>query len=70
MFLAGDSMVILVSRLRIRKFLAKHEETGMSIAIGKVFEPFIAERPVRVMARGVSENLLNPGKIDALCGIV
>jgi hypothetical protein len=38
----------------------------MAIALGKVFEPFIAQRPICVMARGVLENLFNADKIDAL----
>jgi IS4 transposase len=38
----------------------------MSFAFGKVFQPFIEERPIAVMARGVLENLLNPEKIDDL----
>jgi IS4 transposase len=38
----------------------------MSLTFGKVFEPFIQERPIAVMARGVLENLLNPERIDEL----
>ena len=38
----------------------------MSFTFGKVFQPFIEERPIAVMARGVLENLLNPEKIDEL----
>ena len=38
----------------------------MSMTFGKVFEPFVNERPICVMARGVLENLLNPERIDAL----
>ena len=38
----------------------------MSLTLGKVFKPFIEERPICVMARGVLENLLNPVRIDAL----
>ena len=39
----------------------------MVISLGKVFEPFIEQRPFCVMARGVLENLCNADKIDALC---
>jgi hypothetical protein len=28
----------------------------MAISLGKVFEPFVAQRPICVMARGVLEN--------------
>jgi hypothetical protein len=38
----------------------------MVISLGKVFEPFIEQRPICVMARGVLENLFNADKIDAL----
>ena len=38
----------------------------MAISLGKVFEPFIEQRPICVMARGVVENLFNADKIDAL----
>lgn len=38
----------------------------MSLTLTKVFKPFIEERPICVMARGVLENLLNPKRIDAL----
>src|SRR5436309_5920764 len=38
----------------------------MSISLGKVFEPFIEQRPICVMARGVLEHLFNADKIDAL----
>src|SRR5919109_146061 len=38
----------------------------MAISLGKVFEPFIEQRPICVMARGVLENLFNAAKIDAL----
>ena len=38
----------------------------MAISLGKVFEPFIAQRPIGVMARGVLENLCKADKIDAL----
>jgi len=38
----------------------------MSIALGKVFEPFVEQRPICVMARGVLEHLCNAERIDAL----
>ena len=38
----------------------------MAISLGKVFEPFVEQRPICVMARGVLENLFNADKIDAL----
>jgi IS4 transposase len=38
----------------------------MSLTFGKVFQPFIEQRPIAVMARGVLENLLNPERIDEL----
>ena len=38
----------------------------MTISLGKVFEPFVEQRPLCVMARGVLENLFNADKIDAL----
>ena len=38
----------------------------MTISLGKVFEPFVEQRPICVMARGVLENLFNADKIDAL----
>jgi len=38
----------------------------MAISLGKVFEPFVAQRPICVMARGVLENLFNAERIDAL----
>ena len=38
----------------------------MSIALGKVFEPFVEQRPICVMARGVLEHLFNAERIDAL----
>ena len=38
----------------------------MSIALGKVFEPFVEPRPSCVMARGVLEHLFNAERIDAL----
>ena len=31
----------------------------MSMALGKVFEPFAEQRPICVMARGVLEHLFN-----------
>ena len=39
----------------------------MAMSLGKVFEPFIEQRPICVMARGVLEHLCNADKIDALC---
>jgi len=38
----------------------------MSLTFGKVFQPFVEQRPIAVMARGVLENLLNPERIDEL----
>jgi hypothetical protein len=38
----------------------------MSPIFGRLFQPFIEERPIAVMARGILENLLNPEKIDVL----
>ncbi len=38
----------------------------MSLALAKLFKPFIEERPICVMARGVLETLLNPERIDEL----
>jgi hypothetical protein len=38
----------------------------MPISLGKVFEPFVEQRPICVMARGVLENLFNAARIDAL----
>lgn len=38
----------------------------MSLTFGKVFQPFIEERPIAVMARGVLESLLSPERIDEL----
>lgn len=35
----------------------------MTISLGKVFEPFVEQRPICVMARGVLENLFNADKI-------
>jgi hypothetical protein len=32
-----------------------------------VFAPFVKERPLWVMARGVGERLLDADRIDALC---
>ena len=38
----------------------------MSISLGKVFEPFVEQRPICVMARGVLEHLFHAERIDAL----
>src|SRR2546425_84061 len=38
----------------------------MSISLGTVFEPFVEQRPICVMARGVLENLFNAARIDEL----
>ena len=38
----------------------------MSMALGKVFEPFVEQRPICVMARSVLEHLFNAERIDAL----
>lgn len=38
----------------------------MSLTFAKVFQPFIEERPIAVMARGVLENLFNSERIDEL----
>jgi Transposase DDE domain len=38
----------------------------MAMSLGKVCEPFVEQRPICVMARGVLENLFNADKIDAL----
>src|SRR5207244_5540082 len=38
----------------------------MSMALGKVFEPFVEQRPSCVMARGGLEHLVNAERIDAL----
>ena len=38
----------------------------MSMSLGKVFEPFVAQRPICVMARGVLEQLFHAERIDAL----
>lgn len=42
------------------------EETRMSLTFGKLFRPFIEERPICVMARGVLEHLFDPERIDTL----
>src|SRR5438132_4717946 len=38
----------------------------MAISLGKVFELFVEQRPMCVMARGVLEHLCNATRIDAL----
>ena len=38
----------------------------MSMSLGTVFEPFVEQRPICVMARGVVEHLCNAARIDAL----
>lgn len=38
----------------------------MSLTFGKIFKPFIEERPICVMARGILENLLNAERLNAL----
>jgi IS4 transposase len=38
----------------------------MSFTFGKVFRPFIEERPIAVMARATLENLLDPERMDEL----
>jgi IS4 transposase len=38
----------------------------MSLTFGKVFQPFIENRPICVMARGVLQKLLNSARIDEL----
>lgn len=38
----------------------------MSLTFGELFRPFVEERPICVMARGVLEHLLNPERINAL----
>jgi len=38
----------------------------MSISLGTVFEPFVEQRPICMMARGVVEHLCNAARIDAL----
>jgi hypothetical protein len=38
----------------------------MSISLGKVFEPFVEQRPICVMARGVLEHLFHAERLDAL----
>ena len=40
--------------------------TKMAISLGQVFEPFVTQRPLWVMARGVLENLCNAARIEAL----
>ncbi len=37
------------------------------MARGKVCEPFVAQRPLGVMARGVLEPLCHAERIEALC---
>jgi hypothetical protein len=39
----------------------------MSMALGKVCEPGVAQRPICVMARGVLEPRCHAERIDALC---
>src|SRR5436853_7921143 len=38
----------------------------MSMSLGTVFEPFVEQRPICVMARGVLEHLFNAARIDEL----
>ena len=38
----------------------------MALALGQVFEPFVEQRPICVMARGVLEYLCNAERMDAL----
>jgi hypothetical protein len=38
----------------------------MSMALGTEFEPFVEQRPICGMARGVLEHLFNAERIDAL----
>ena len=38
----------------------------MTLALGKVFEPFVEQRSICVMARGVLEYLFDAERIDAL----
>lgn len=38
----------------------------MSISLGKVFEPFVEQRPICVMARGVLEHLFHAERLKAL----
>ena len=38
----------------------------MSLLLGRLFQPFVEQRPICVMARCVLENLLNPQRLDAL----
>jgi IS4 transposase len=52
--------------VKIRSIFVDDKETRMSLTFAKVFKPFIEERPICVMARGVLENLLNPERIDEL----
>ena len=37
------------------------------MSLGKVFELFVEQRPICVMARGVLEHLFNAARIDELC---
>ena len=37
----------------------------MAISLGKGCEPFVEQRPIGVMARGVLENLFHADKLDA-----
>jgi IS4 transposase len=39
---------------------------AVMMLLGKVFQPFIAKRPVCVLARGILERLFDPARIDAL----
>jgi hypothetical protein len=38
----------------------------MVMSLGKVFEPFLAQRPICVLARGVWEHLCKADTIDAV----
>jgi IS4 transposase len=38
----------------------------MSVLLGRLFQPFVEQRPICVMARCVLENLLDPQRLDAL----
>jgi hypothetical protein len=38
----------------------------MSGTLGRIFEPFVKQRPICVMARGIVENLFHPDRLDAL----
>src|SRR4029434_8681015 len=49
-----------------RRWSFFHGGTKMPMSLGKVFEPFVEQRPICVMARGVLENLFDADKIDAL----